>query len=771
MKPGIGQRERKRKFGAEELAIRRRNPDYRRFCARCRMPTHTPNPPMDSGTTSPRRLDPVLLVIVAIAAAGGALIVAKARNWAVMTDELLYTGMARSIASSIIPLPQVRGEHVPVNQVLYPTLIAPLVGALSMPVGYSWIAALNAVVVATAAIPAYLLTNFVTQSRAAARWVALCVVITPWLAFASKALPDSLAYVALIWSAYAMARTAGSSKHALKWDLLTLLTLALTYLVRNQFLFLAGVWVAVVVAVRISETLAEKSPKDLPRELLGLIKDRPIPIATFVIVIAIVKLQPTWLLGLYTITTTDARGGAAPTGVFRAIFTHASVIGLGVAGIPLVLGLPWLVSALTRVKERAENHTAIVLFLLSGAILYVGASFDVRFTESERVIERYVFYLAPLLFVAMAGLLVRPPKNIAAYALPALAGIYLLKVSDPYGLDNRLTLEINHVFSPMQIAFVAYQRIGDSIGFSIFMLAATIAFVTAVIVWWLLTSGLEKLALNSAFAVTALIILSTTLYTVPKIVKVQNELIDNIYGDRTDAQKAWIDEATGGTRASLVFTPRADPTDPSKVRDAERVSNWWDLAFWNGDISSVYVPYRVDPQLKSPYPGKAYTMLPDWETGELKRNEGDDASYLVQAESDGNFGPQYRGAPKAQSGYVIYETGRSATAAWATKGLTVRGWVPPSGATLRVWAPQGAKSDSTLTVRLKIATTAGPNDFSVEGADSVRATPAGTVTTYSWKTTIALGDHADFKLVRGRGNAHVESIRVSSLPGQPRTDR
>lgn len=702
---------------------------------------------MDSETTSPRRFDPVLLVIVAIAAAGGALIVAKARNWAVMTDELLYTGMARSIAQTLIPLPQIRGGHVPVNQVLFPTLIAPLVGALSMPVAYPWIAALNAVVLATAAIPAYLLTNFVTQSRAAARWVALCVVITPWLAFASKALPDSLAYVAVIWSAYAMARTAGSSKHALKGDLLTLLALSLTYLVRNQFLFMAGVWVAVVVAVRVTETLADKQPKDLPRELLRLIRDRPIPIATFLVVVAIIKFQPSWLLGLYTITTTSAEGGAAPSGVFDALFTHVSVIGFGVAGIPLVLGLPWLVTALTRIRDRAQNNTAIVLLIASAAILYVGASFDVRFTESERVIERYVFYLAPLMFVAMAGLLTKPPKNPIAFAVPALVGLLVLKASEPYGLNNDLTLEINHVFSPMQIAFVGYQQIAETIGFSIYMLAALISLITAAVVWWLLTSGRERLALSGAFALTAAIILATTLYTVPKVVSTQNKLVDSIYGPRTDAQKSWIDEATGGAPASLVFTPRADPTDRSRVRDAERISNWWDLAFWNGEISAVYVPTLVDPHLRTPLPGPAYSMVPDWQTGELKRHPSDDAAFIVQADSDSKFGPQQLGRSSGRSGYTLYATGRKATAAWATRGLTLRGWIPPSGATLRAWAPRGATKSSTVTLRIELS----------RGRSAAREVRL-------WSTEIAPGGHSDLRLRRGHASTHVESIRVSGLP-------
>lgn len=706
------------------------------------MPTHSPNPPLDPEPALKHRFDPVLLVIVAISAAAGALMVAKARNWAVMTDELLYTGMARSIAHTIIPLPQMRGAYIPVYQVIFPTLIAPLIGLLSMPAAYPWIAALNAVIFATAAVPAYMLTGLAAHGRAAARWVALCTVAVPWLAFASKALPDSLAYVAVLWCVYAIARTAPSTRHPLKGDLLALLAILLTVLVRNQFLFFAGVWLGVVVLVRAAETLAESGARALPRRLLAVVWQRPLPVVFFVVVVLMLAFAPNYLLGVYSVTSTGARGGAAPSGLLGAIFNHASVIGLGVAGIPLVLGLPWLTVALTRVKERSENTVAIAILLSAAAILYVGASFDVRFTEADRVIERYVFYLAPLMFVALAGLLTRPPRNLLAYVIPAGAGLLVLSASHPYGLDTRLTFEINHVFSPMQIALVQYQKVADQIGFSIFMLYAFVIVIVAAVAWWLLGSGRERAALNGVFALTAAVLLATTLYAVPKIVSTQNELIDNIFGARTTAQKSWIDEATGGAPVSLVFAPVADPTDHRKPRPAERLSNWWDLAFWNGAIDAVYAPYS--PPI-SPLPGTTYLMKPNWQTGLLTRAPGDDSRYIAQATGDTYFAPQYSGRPTRRGYYVLYETGTGAKAAWATKGLTLRGWIPPGGAALRVWGPPAQSGVARMTIRVRTSTAR-----------------AGALKT--WHAKIRTGDHADFRLVRGKLATHVESIAVSRLP-------
>jgi hypothetical protein len=698
-----------------------------------------------SKTISRSRLDPILAAIVLVGAVVGSLVVAKARNWSVMTDELLYTGMARSIAHSIFPLAQVRGASVAVNQILFPTIIAPLVGGLSMPDAYPWIAALNAVIFATAAIPAYMLTNLVTENRGAARWVAVCTIVTPWLALASKALPDPAAYVAVLWAAYAMVRTSGATEKPLKGDLLTLLAIALAYLCRNQFLLLVGVWIGAVVLIRIAQTLGETSWRDVPRALLTLPRDRPIPCATFVLVFLIVKLEPSWLLGLYTVTTTGARGGAAPSGIVHSFFNHASVVALGIAGLPFVLGLPWLAAALGRVTERAQNDAAIVIVLLSCAVLFVGASFDLRFTESDRVIERYVFYFAPLMLVAMAAFFAHPPKRLIAFAVPAIAGLYLLNVSQPYGLNTPLFFEINQAFSPVQIALVGYQQVADTFGLSIFGMFTIVLIVAAGVTWWLVESDRRSLAMNLAFALVFLVIGASAVYAVPKIVKLQNTSANHIFGVRSADQKAWIDAATNGATTSLAYTPRNLVGDPAKAKDAERVSNWWDLVFWNAKISDVYVPIGSNPRAHSPFPGPAYTMLPDWSSGELMRAPGDDSHYLAQSETDPNFAPQSTGPPARRSGFVIYDTGKPATAAWATKGLTARGWIPPGGATLRVWAPRGAKGSSHLHVIVKSATTKRPRKSS-----------------RIWPVAIPAGGHVDIPLRRGPGPTHVESIRLTS---------
>jgi hypothetical protein len=721
---------------------------------------------MNSSATpqSKRRVDPVLAAIVFVTAVIGALAVSKARNWAAMTDELLYTGMARSIGQSFLPLPQIRGVGIHVNQVLFPTVIAPLVGSLPMTTAYPLIAALNACIFASAAIPAYLLTSLVTENRTAARWVAVCTVITPWLSIASKSFPDPLAYVAVLWTAYALVRTAGRHDRPLKGDLLTLLAIVLAYLVRNQFLLLVGVWVGVVVLCRVGETLADKSWRDLPRELITLLKDRPLPFLVFIAVVLSVKLQPSWLLGVYTVTSTGASGGAVPSGLIHAFFNHASVVALGIAGLPVILGLPWLVVALGRVKDRVQFDTAVVIIVLSVAILYVGASFDQRFTEFDRVIERYVFYIAPLFLVAMAAFFTKPPKTIIGFALPALAGLLLLRVSQPYGSNSQLAFNLFHPFSPAQLGFDVYQKVANVIGISIFGLFLIVSVIVASVVWWLIESDRRSIALNGTFALLLIILCSTTIYTLPKVVKTQNDLAYEVFGNRTAAEKHWLDSATNDQPASVIYSKRLDVTSRAKFKPIESINHWWDLAFWNGSVNTTYGPKLAGGQALTPYPGTSRPIRFNWETGAIKRWGDDESHYMLQAGSNPRFAPQHTGEPVIYKGFVLYNTGTDATAAWATEDLTLNGWVPPAGATLRVYAPRDATKPQTVGINLQMASTSRPPDlagFKIEGASDVKQTRKGPKTTYSWTAKISPNDHLDFKLVRGEGNAHVEQIVVT----------
>jgi hypothetical protein len=81
----------------------------------------------------------------------------RIRDWSVMTDELLYAKLATTIGETGSPLPEIHGSRVSTINQLYPLLIAPLFGSLAPSAAFRASHVLNAVVMASAVFPVYLL--------------------------------------------------------------------------------------------------------------------------------------------------------------------------------------------------------------------------------------------------------------------------------------------------------------------------------------------------------------------------------------------------------------------------------------------------------------------------------------------------------------------------------------------------------------------------------------------------------------------------------------
>lgn len=742
------------------------------------------------GSQKERRVDWWLAAIVVAAAVVGAALVSRARNWGLMTDELLYVEMSRNVAGSLLPIPQSRGEFIHVMQVLYPILIAPLVGPMSMPLAYPLITGFNAVLMATAAIPVYLLTHYASGSKVAARWAAACAVSLPWLALASKVLPDAAAYTAMLWAIYAIARTAGgdsgvgAARTAVRGDVLTLLSIVVAYLIRNQFIVLFAVWIAVVVLRRISEAIAgagSRRPGAIARATWDALWrtpiERPVAVGSFVVVALMLLFKPVWLLGFYS-ATTGPDSPVAPQGLLSAAFDHLGVLAVALAGLPFVFGLPWLVNALGRARDEAQNQTALTLLVASGVLLYVGTSFNLRFGD-EQVLERYVFYIAPLVLVAAACCFAKPPKSLALFAIPAAVGVALLTITEPYGLSADVTVAVNNTFSPSQIGLVVFQKIGDALAMSITWLLLIVSVLAAVGSWLLIQRDRAITAMTIVFSLTLAALLATTAYSVTKAVDHQNEVAAKVYGERTAAEKAWVDEAIcEECTASIVFAPLVDVSTLQmrdddglrKVPVFERLTNWWDLEFWNDDIGSYYTAGGVGPAGTNPVFGPLKPLELDWQSGRIELAEGDDSEYMVVAERDPRFQPQPNAGnkPIVRNGLALYQLSAPPTACWATQGLTRLGWIPEAGATLRVYAPVDATSPTEARLTMRLATT---EPFSTEQLEVVDASAASTsdatTTTVIWDAELPPGGYVDFKLEwrgeKGDANAHVEQISVDKV--------
>lgn len=634
-----------------------------------------------------------------------AVLVYRAREWSVMTDELLYTEMARGMLETGLPLPSVRGEFVQVYQVLYPLMIAPLIWIVGMPEAYQTIAAANAVALTSACIPAYLLTLYITDDKVLGRWVALCVGVLPWIALATKILTDSLAFPVFVWAVYAIVLAVAEPEKSRRRDWIALAAIALAYLARSQFVVLPAVFCAVILARAFAVGAGERRgfgsslTAGARTALRAPIERWPVFAATSVVVL-LVLLRPEWILGIYSATTGDEFGSVVPSGLLGQMSSHLAMIALGIGVIPLMLSLPWIVAAIGRPSEARQNATALTFAICSLVLLFVAASFDVRFSRTEEVYERYIFYLAPLLLIGAAALFKHPPKRFLGFVLPALAGLLMFARDDHYGLDDSITVSLSHSFKPVAIFEIALQRVVNASGFlpSVTTAMALTATLVTGVVWFKLARGDARSAAHSGFAVIAAFSIWATIFIVPRAVDTQNLSADARFGLRTADQKLWIDLVADGRDVSLIHNSInfADGR-PVNVFGGEQPV-FWDAEFWNSSVRSFYTPFADRGEINAAMP-PYHRLRVRYANGSIELTGGEPASLWLMSSSDPRFAPLPSAPPVHEhfSGLTVYPVPSSPRADWATEGLSYQGFVPTrEAAGLRVYGGS-ANSRSKLS--------------------------------------------------------------------------
>src|SRR5687768_1583339 len=186
--------------------------------------------------------------IVAIALVLGwvlSLATTRVANWFVMTDELYYERLAISVAQTGSLLPRLHGELVAnVNQ-LYPALLSVFYGNGDVPASLEAAHRLNAFVIASTAIPVYLLARRIGVGWLAGLWAAALAVAVPWVVLASFLLTEVVAYPAFCWALLAL--TNAIERRSTLADGLALVSICIAVLARTQFLLLLGVFALAVV--------------------------------------------------------------------------------------------------------------------------------------------------------------------------------------------------------------------------------------------------------------------------------------------------------------------------------------------------------------------------------------------------------------------------------------------------------------------------------------------------------------------------------------------
>ena len=320
----------------------------------------------------------------------------RVKNWFVMSDELYYERLAISVAQTGSLLPRVHGELVSnVNQ-LYPVLLSTMYGSGNVPASLAGAHRLNAFVIATAAVPVYLVARRVGVGAILAVAVGGLAVAVPWVALASFLLTEVVAYPAFCWALLALVHAV--ERKAWVWDAVALVAIGVAVLARTQFVVL----LAVLPAAALAEALLT-SGRGAAAELWR--GRRPLVVLYAALLAAILAAVVTGngsrLLGSYSVTAENVR---LDFGLLELAFAHVATIALGLAILPFVVGLGWLVDRIRPSAAPSERAFALVGASAFVLLAVQVASFTQRFGFGL-VKDRYLFYVAPIVLVALASAL------------------------------------------------------------------------------------------------------------------------------------------------------------------------------------------------------------------------------------------------------------------------------------------------------------------------------------------------------------------------------
>ena len=581
----------------------------------------------------------------------------RIRDWAVMTDEMLYTKLAISIADTGSPLPRVHGVLVGVLNQLYPLLLAPFFGSFAVPTAFHAAHVFNAPLMASAAIPAYLLARQVVP-RAWSLAVSVLTVTVPWMVLTGVLMTESVAYPVFLWAVLACLHAI--RRPSPRGDLLAIAGLVLAVLARTQFVALAVVLPVVVLADALAFAAGGSLARRLTDGATTALKRHLVLAGGYVAAAALAGGVAAFYslgdaLGVYS---TTLHGSILPSGVWQAAAAHLDAVAVGCGLVPLLLGGGWMLAEVARPKHRASFQFAALCLLTIAALTVETASFDLRFGGAEIVRDRYLFYIVPLLLIGTAAALTDVRRRGVALGAAAMtvffaATVHLLPFPTSPGF---------WVDSPARILNSTLANAAGSLGTATFVALAGACLGLAVVLGFLLLPG----------RVLGILVLA---FLLPFTVLTTRKEIDSVTAGNGSSGRPvtgppgvvlnWVDSALpGGAKAAMIPFPQS----PEFALDAVF---WWDIEFWNRTVGQTFV--ATDKEFSyAPFPNK--TLKPDWSSG-LAPGTASAPAYVVFALND----PRFRliGVRDAENiGLQVIVAARPYHAQWATRGLDTDGWAP-----------------------------------------------------------------------------------------------
>jgi hypothetical protein len=598
----------------------------------------------------------------------------RVKNWFVMTDELYYERLAVSVAQTGSLLPRLHGELVPnVNQ-LYPVLISPLYGDGNVPASFAGAHRLNAFLIASAAIPVFLLARRIGLGRWISLWAGALSVAVPWVALASFLLTEVVAYPAFCWALLAL--THAVARKSWQTDLLALVAIGVAVLARTQFIVLLGVLVVAVVA----EAMLDASPRGAPANLWRT--RRPFVVlfgALLVVVLGAIAIgKGSQLLGSYSVTAEHVR---LDFGLVRLAFEHVALLALGLAILPFIVGAGWLVDRLRPSTPERERAFAVVGCTALLLVTLQVASFNQRF-GAGLVKDRYLFYVVPIVLLGLAAAVgsrqwprwwaLVVPTLVAAvgFASAPLAVYEKFNVDSPTAILNNELLDLATSTRWAHVLLVLAALVA----------AQALLLAKAVVPW--------RAVVVSVAVLATLLLPLETIYAFDRLFAVNGTNGLPVTLDQ-GVVFSWVDRNVGPTgRVTVMKYPVGGPDWWAGQ------GYWWDVDFWNESA----VDTMADMSLKK---------TPHWRSNFDPRTgaalDAPETEFALFHKTDVRF--RLAGTQRVydRDAYV-YETARPWRATWLTDGIYPDGWTRPHRpATITVFAEPGQKKPLQRFLTIAIA--------------------------------------------------------------------
>jgi hypothetical protein len=490
-----------------------------------------------------------------------------------LPDELLYAETSRNFLSS---LHYVFRDHSAALRTIYPALISPawLVG--SVHTSYVLVKVINAALMTLGAIPLYLWA----RRLVAPLWAVLVVVLylaMPGFVYSAEILTENAFLPATMLAFLAMA--VALERPSIGLQLLALGAIALATAARLQGIVFLLVFPTAIGLVLLLDAIAA-APAE--RRSIVMAKVRRFWPSLVVVVVVAASYAVFELargnglsrgLGTYQ-QISSAHYAARPA--FRWILNHFGELAFSVGLIPVsalivLLGLACRRATAPRAGERA--FLAVTTASVFWVVIQVGL-FASRF--SLRIEERYMFNLAPALFLALvvwlARGLPRPPALTAAAVLVPV--VFLLVI--PYRIVLSQSL-FNDTYGLIPV-WRLMERLGSVDDAKLVLAAGALA-------GGLLFAAVPRRAAIFAIPVSLLAFLVVSTNSVLGTVEHLSSAAR--HAGALQGDPSWIDHSIGKKRrVELLYTE--DFADPHVA---------WQAEFWNRSVRRLFGLSAQDPSI------------------------------------------------------------------------------------------------------------------------------------------------------------------------------